>query len=94
MDREKQSPYATWASVLLHTAPGARDGLELDLDWASNLAWTPLLDSYGGGQGGGCPRPSFMCSPSPWGVLQLGPKGEKQAHDDDVAPGRNSDSMS
>jgi hypothetical protein len=30
----------TWTSTLLYIAPGARDGLELDLDWASNLAWT------------------------------------------------------
>ena len=27
------------------TAPGGRDGLEIDMDWASNLAWTPLLAS-------------------------------------------------
>ena len=26
--------------------------------------------------------------------LPQGPKGEKQAHDDDVAPGKNNDSMS
>ena len=42
---KKRSLYATWASVLLEAVPGVRDGLELDLDWASNLAWTPLLAS-------------------------------------------------
>jgi hypothetical protein len=45
MDGQKQSPYVTWASVLLHAAPGVRDGLEIDLCWASNLAWMPLLGS-------------------------------------------------
>jgi hypothetical protein len=38
VDRQKRSLFVTWTSVLLQTAPGARDGLELDLDWASNLA--------------------------------------------------------
>jgi hypothetical protein len=46
VDHRKQSPNVSWASILLQTGPGARDGLELDMDWASNLAWTPLLDSY------------------------------------------------
>jgi hypothetical protein len=45
VDHQKRSPDASCASILLQTGPGARDGLELDIDWASNLAWTPLLDS-------------------------------------------------
>jgi hypothetical protein len=45
MDHQKRSPDTSWASILLQTGPEARDGLELNLDWASNLAWTPLLDS-------------------------------------------------
>jgi hypothetical protein len=45
VDHRKQSPDASCTSILLQTAPVARDGLELDMDWASNLAWTPLLDS-------------------------------------------------
>jgi hypothetical protein len=45
MDHKKRSPDTSWAFNLLQTGPGARDGLELDMDWNSNLAWTPLLDS-------------------------------------------------
>jgi hypothetical protein len=45
VDHKKQSPYVTWASVLVYATPGAQDRLELDLDWAPNLAWTPLLGS-------------------------------------------------
>ena len=36
------SPYATEAPVLVQTAPGFRNGLEVDLVWASNLTWTAL----------------------------------------------------
>jgi len=52
------------ASVLLHAAPWVRDGLELDMDWASNLVWTPLLDS-------------LVCSPSLFGMFQLGPGSKR-----------------
>jgi hypothetical protein len=45
MDHRKRSPNTFWASILLQTGLEARDGLELDMDWVSNLAWTPLLDS-------------------------------------------------
>jgi hypothetical protein len=45
VDHWKRSSDVSWASILLQTGPGARDGLELNLDWASNLAWTPLIDS-------------------------------------------------
>jgi hypothetical protein len=45
VDHQKWSPDTSWASILLQTGPGARDGLELDMDLASNLAWAPLLDS-------------------------------------------------
>jgi hypothetical protein len=38
VDHQKWSPDVFWASVLLHVGPKARDGLELDMDWASNLA--------------------------------------------------------
>jgi hypothetical protein len=38
VDHRKRSLDASYASVLLQTGPGARDGLELDMDWASNLA--------------------------------------------------------
>jgi hypothetical protein len=31
--------------ILLQINLGARDGLELDMGWTFNLAWTPLLDS-------------------------------------------------
>jgi hypothetical protein len=31
IERPKLTPYATWASVLLRTAPGLRTGLELEL---------------------------------------------------------------
>ena len=73
VDHKQRSSYATWTSVLLHAGPGARDGLELKLDWASGLAWTSFLASYGGGQGLGHLRASLVGSPSPWGVLPLGP---------------------
>ena len=39
------SPYATVVPVLVQTAPGLRNGLEVKFDWASNLGWTPLLAS-------------------------------------------------
>jgi hypothetical protein len=45
VDHRKRSQEASWASIVLQTGPGARDGLERDMDWASNLAWAPLLDS-------------------------------------------------
>jgi len=38
MDHPIRSPNVFWASVLLHAGPGIRDGLEFDMDWASNLA--------------------------------------------------------
>jgi hypothetical protein len=56
-ERPKPTLYATWASVLLHTAPGLRTGLELELllppprgleldqPWTSFLTWKTLLDS-------------------------------------------------
>jgi hypothetical protein len=37
IERPKPTPYATWASVLLRTAPGLRTGLELELLLASTL---------------------------------------------------------
>ena len=40
--RPNPSPYATVAPVLVQTAPGLRNGLEVDLVWASNLTWTAL----------------------------------------------------
>ena len=43
--RPNPSPYATVVPVLVQTAPGLRNGLEVDIDWASNLGWTPLLAS-------------------------------------------------
>ena len=43
--RPNPSPYATVAPVLVKTAPGLRNGLEVEFDWASNLGWTPLLAS-------------------------------------------------
>ena len=43
--RPNPSPYATVASVLVRAVPGVRNKLELKFDWASNLAWTPLLAS-------------------------------------------------
>jgi len=52
------------ASVLLQAAPWVRDGLELDMDWASNLAWTPLLNS-------------LVCSPSLFGMFRLGPVSQR-----------------
>ena len=52
------------ASVLLQAAPWVRDGLELDMDWASNLAWTPLLNS-------------LVCSPSLFGMFWLGPVSQR-----------------
>ena len=36
------SPYVTMAPILLQTAPELRNGLEVDLVWASNLTWTAL----------------------------------------------------
>ena len=30
--RRKQSLYASWASILVHAAPGGRGGLEVELD--------------------------------------------------------------
>ena len=39
------SPYVTVAPILVQTAPGLRNGLEVEFDWASNLCWTPLLAS-------------------------------------------------
>ena len=34
-ERPKRTQYATWTSFLVHAAPGLRDGLELELLWAS-----------------------------------------------------------
>ena len=34
-ERPKQTLYATWASFLVHAAPRLRDGLKLELLWAS-----------------------------------------------------------
>ena len=34
-ERPKRTPYATWASFLVRAAPRLRDGLELELPWAS-----------------------------------------------------------
>jgi hypothetical protein len=45
VDHQKQSPDVSWASVLLQTGPEDRSRLELELDWASGLAWTSLLAS-------------------------------------------------
>jgi hypothetical protein len=61
---KKWSLYVTWASILPQTAPGVRDGLELDLDDLAGLLrrWPRR----------GRPRDFLVCSPSPWGVLQLG----------------------
>jgi len=42
-ERPKSSPYAIWASNIVHAAPGLWGRLELDMDWDSNLIWTPLL---------------------------------------------------
>ena len=36
-ERPKPTSYATWASILVRTAPGLRTGLELELLWASTL---------------------------------------------------------
>jgi hypothetical protein len=38
MDHQKQSPDVSWTSVLPHAGPEARDGLKLDMDWASDLS--------------------------------------------------------
>jgi len=43
--RPNPIPYSTEAPVLVQTAPGLRNGLEVEFDWASNLGWTPLLAS-------------------------------------------------
>jgi hypothetical protein len=45
MDHRKWSQDASWASVLLQTGLVGRSRLELELDWASNLAWSPLVAS-------------------------------------------------
>jgi hypothetical protein len=51
--------------------------LEFEMD--SNLTWIGPLTWIGcpcwppNGQGGGCTRASLVCSPSSWGMLQLGP---------------------
>ena len=37
------TPYATWASVLVRAIPGVRNGLEVDVVWASNWLGHPLL---------------------------------------------------
>jgi hypothetical protein len=37
------TPYVGWVSNLRQTAPALRGGLEVELDWVSNLACTPLL---------------------------------------------------
>ena len=39
------TPYATWASVLVRAIPGVRNGLEVDVVWASNWLGRPLLAS-------------------------------------------------
>ena len=39
------SPYATVAPILVQTALGLRNRLEVNFNWASNLGWTPLLAS-------------------------------------------------
>ena len=72
-EHQNPRPYATWASVLVPTARGLRNGLEVDVVWASNWLGRPLLASYGGGKGGGRPGPSLRCSPRPWGMLLFGP---------------------
>ena len=71
--RSNLSPYAIVTSILVRAVPEIQNRLELEFDWASNLGCTPLLASYGGGQGGGHPKTFLTCSPSTWGVLQLGP---------------------
>jgi hypothetical protein len=43
IERPNPTPYVAWSSNLRQTTPGLRGGLELDLDWVSNLACTPLL---------------------------------------------------
>jgi hypothetical protein len=50
----RRSPYAIWASESLCIAPGIRGGLELELDWTSNLVWTCGLSP---------PHPSLFSSP-------------------------------
>jgi hypothetical protein len=42
-ERPKRSWYVIWATILVRTVPGIRIGFQLDLDWDSNLAWSPLL---------------------------------------------------
>ena len=39
------TPYATWTSVLVQVIPGVRNGLEVDVVWASNWLGRPLLAS-------------------------------------------------
>jgi hypothetical protein len=76
VDRQEQSPYTTWTSILARGASRVRDRLEFDIDWASNLAWMPLLVFLDGGQGGGSPRASLVCYPSHWSMLRLGPRSQ------------------
>ena len=40
--RPNPSPYVTVAPILVQTAPGLRNGLEVDFNWASNLGWNTL----------------------------------------------------
>ena len=44
-ERPNLTPYATWASVLVLTARGLRNRLEVDVVWASNWLGPPLLTS-------------------------------------------------
>jgi hypothetical protein len=43
-ERPNLASYATWATVLVLTAPGLRGRLELNLVWASIFIRAPLLD--------------------------------------------------
>ena len=45
VDLQKQSPDTPWASILLQTGIEGRGRLEVKLDWALGLDWTPLLAS-------------------------------------------------
>jgi hypothetical protein len=42
-ERPNPSSYASWASVLLRTASGIRDGVEIDFLWVSMWLERPLL---------------------------------------------------
>jgi len=42
---QNPTPYAIWASVLVRAVPGVRNGLEVDVVWASNWLGRPLLAS-------------------------------------------------